>query len=164
MGGPLHSRLLLLGSWPISSRPEGAKQGPAFRVSFVKAEPDAELAGPSNSLPQPCRTLMKPPENLEPREWGPGWTQPWKRTCLGRLNLGHPKLEMLPHHSWPLPISGMTCPQTIQTLWRKARRWWRRLREARLRFPKDVCLPTPVFLLGEFHGQRSLAGPSPWGH
>ena len=23
-------------------------------------------------------------------------------------------------------------------------------------------LPTPVFLLGEFHGQRSLAGDSPW--
>ena len=25
-------------------------------------------------------------------------------------------------------------------------------------------LPTPVFLLGEFHGQRSLAGYSPRGH
>ena len=25
-------------------------------------------------------------------------------------------------------------------------------------------LPTPVFLPGEFHGQRSLAGCSPWGH
>ena len=24
--------------------------------------------------------------------------------------------------------------------------------------------PTPLFLLGEFHGQRSLAGYSPWGH
>ena len=24
-------------------------------------------------------------------------------------------------------------------------------------------LPTPVFLLGESHGQRSLAGYSPWG-
>ena len=24
-------------------------------------------------------------------------------------------------------------------------------------------LPTPVFLLGEFHGQRSLLGCSPWG-
>ena len=23
---------------------------------------------------------------------------------------------------------------------------------------------TPVFLPGEFHGQRSLAGHSPWGH
>ena len=30
-----------------------------------------------------------------------------------------------------------------------------------------VCVewqPTPVFLPGEFHGQRSLAGYSPWGH
>ena len=25
-------------------------------------------------------------------------------------------------------------------------------------------LPTPVFLPGEFHGQRSLTGYSPWGH
>jgi len=25
-------------------------------------------------------------------------------------------------------------------------------------------LPTPVFLLGEFHGQGSLRGYSPWGH
>jgi len=25
-------------------------------------------------------------------------------------------------------------------------------------------LPTPVFFPGEFHGQRSLAGYSPWGH
>ena len=25
-------------------------------------------------------------------------------------------------------------------------------------------LPTAVFLRGEFHGQRNLAGYSPWGH
>jgi len=25
-------------------------------------------------------------------------------------------------------------------------------------------LPTPVFLPGKFHGQRSLVGHSPWGH
>ena len=24
--------------------------------------------------------------------------------------------------------------------------------------------PTPIFLLGEFHGQRSLTGYSPWDH
>ena len=24
--------------------------------------------------------------------------------------------------------------------------------------------PTPVFLPGEFHGQRSLVGHNPWGH
>ena len=31
--------------------------------------------------------------------------------------------------------------------------YWRRARQ-----------PTPVFLPGEFHGQRNLAGYSPWGH
>jgi len=31
------------------------------------------------------------------------------------------------------------------------------------RFPqRRVWQPTPVFLPGEFHGQRSLAGCSPW--
>ena len=25
-------------------------------------------------------------------------------------------------------------------------------------------LPTPVFLLGEFHGKRSMVGYSPWGY
>ena len=27
-----------------------------------------------------------------------------------------------------------------------------------------TCLPTPVFLPGEFHGQRNLVGYNPWGH
>ena len=26
------------------------------------------------------------------------------------------------------------------------------------------CLPTPIFLPGESHGQRTLVGYSPWGH
>ena len=29
---------------------------------------------------------------------------------------------------------------------------------------EEAKQPTPVFLSGEFHGQRSLAGYSPWGH
>ena len=29
---------------------------------------------------------------------------------------------------------------------------------------KGEWLPTPVFLPGEFHGQRSLVGYSPWGY
>ena len=29
---------------------------------------------------------------------------------------------------------------------------------------EEECQPTPVFLPGEFRGQRSLAGYSPWGH
>ena len=30
------------------------------------------------------------------------------------------------------------------------------------RFPGDRKLPTPVFLPGKSHGQRSLVGYSPW--
>ena len=33
------------------------------------------------------------------------------------------------------------------------------------RFPwREKWQPTPVFLPGEFHGQRSLVGYSPWGY
>ena len=30
--------------------------------------------------------------------------------------------------------------------------------------PLEKEMETPVFLPGEFHGQKSLAGYSPWGH
>ena len=33
-----------------------------------------------------------------------------------------------------------------------------------VRSPGEENEPTPVFLPGEFHGQRSLSGYSPWGH
>ena len=50
--------------------------------------------------------------------------------------------------------------------------WWICLQCTRLGFDPWVVKipwrrewsPTPVFLPGEFHGQRSLAGNSPWGH
>ena len=32
------------------------------------------------------------------------------------------------------------------------------------RSPGEEWLPTPVYLPGEFHGQRSLVGYSSWGH
>ena len=44
----------------------------------------------------------------------------------------------------------------IQKTWVPSLGWgdpWRRARQ-----------PTPVFLPGESHGQRSLVGYSPWGH
>ena len=39
--------------------------------------------------------------------------------------------------------------------------WIRKIRKIPWR---RKCQPTPVFLPGEFHGQRILAGYSPWGH
>ena len=55
------------------------------------------------------------------------------------------------HHSKLLTIIYLQCrklgfnPWLRKILWR--REW----------------LPTPIFLPGEFHGQRSLVGYSPWG-
>ena len=46
-------------------------------------------------------------------------------------------------------------PSAVWKTWVRSLGWkipWRR-----------VWQPTPVFLPGEFHGQRSLAGYSPWG-
>ena len=43
-----------------------------------------------------------------------------------------------------------TCSEVQSLIWKLP---WRR-----------EWLPTPVFLPGEFHGHRSLAGCSPWGH
>ena len=37
-------------------------------------------------------------------------------------------------------------------------------REDPLGYPSKEQLPTPVFLLGESYGQRSLVGYSPWDH
>ena len=47
-------------------------------------------------------------------------------------------------------------PPAMQEIWVQSLAWedpWRR-----------AWQPTPAFLPGEFHGQRSLAGYSPWGH
>ena len=40
---------------------------------------------------------------------------------------------------------------------------WFDLWEGKIPWRKK-SLPTPLFLPGEFHGQMSLAGYSPWGH
>ena len=47
------------------------------------------------------------------------------------------------------------------------KRWLSKNYKELLKLNKKVKKPnltTPVFLLGEFHGQRSVAGYSPWGH
>ena len=65
------------------------------------------------------------------------------------LNPGHPKLPAFSHDTMPPPSgrSGF-------------------LKSAKLagKTPLEEGMePTPVFLPGESHGQRSLAGYSPWG-
>ena len=40
----------------------------------------------------------------------------------------------------------------------------KRLFRSFIHFWRKELQPTPVFLLGEFHGQRSLVSDSPWGH
>ena len=51
-------------------------------------------------------------------------------------------------------------PGSIHLQYRRPRfNYWVRKIPWRREWP-----PTPVFLLGEFHGQRSLAGYSPWCH
>ena len=44
----------------------------------------------------------------------------------------------------------------MQVTWIQSLRWEDPLEKG--------ILPTPIFLPGEYYGQRSLAGYSPWGH
>ena len=52
-------------------------------------------------------------------------------------------------------------PQTVKNLPEMQKTWVQCLGQED---PLQNGMATPVFLPGEFHGQRSLAGYSPWGH
>ena len=52
-------------------------------------------------------------------------------------------------------------PQTVKNLPEMQETWLQCLGQED---PLQKGMATPVFLPGEFHGQRSLAGYSPWGH
>lgn len=93
-----------MGSWTIKNRPEGDKQGPAYRVSFISVELDGKLAGPPTSLlrPGPCTTLMNFP--ITARETATQGARASPALPAGEglhslLSPGQPKwLQLLPHH------------------------------------------------------------------
>ena len=60
------------------------------------------------------------------------------------------------HHFGASPVS-----QTVKNL-SEMRETWVDAQVEKVPWRRE-WLPTPVFLPGEFHGQRSLAGYSPWG-
>ena len=64
---------------------------------------------------------------------------------------------------WIWGFPGGTSSKESTCQWRRRKRhrfnpWVSRIPWSR------IWQPTPVFSLGKFHGQRSLAGYSPWGH
>ena len=61
------------------------------------------------------------------------------------------------HASWASPVT-----QMVKNLPAMQKTWVQS--QGREDPPEKGIQPTPVFLPGEFHGQRSLAGYSPWGH
>ena len=65
------------------------------------------------------------------------WKIPWMEEADGLQSMGSLRVG----NDWTTSLSLFTCMH-----WR--RKWQ----------------PTPVFLPGESHGQRSLVGCSPWGH
>ena len=56
---------------------------------------------------------------------------------------------------WPALVAQLV--KNVPTMWET---WVRALGQED---PLEEIMATPVFLPGEFHGQRSLAGYSPWG-
>ena len=90
---------------------------------------------------------------------GSSW--PRDRTCIGRWMLYHwairkPSISVL---EW-LKSKILTTPhlarmwnnKNLHSLLGEMQKWF-----------KQKWQPTPIFLPGRFHGQRSLAGYSPWG-
>ena len=60
-------------------------------------------------------------------------------------------------YSWASLVAQLVKnPPAMQETWVQSLGWEDPLEEA--------MQPTPVFLPGESHGQRSLVGHSPWGH
>ena len=102
-----------------------------------------------------------------PCYWAWRWLPPWaQRGWLGRP-LGHRRLLLPQHPCWSLgneradwhgfPGGSDGKESHLQCRWSGFSPWvgtipWRR-----------QCQPTPVFMPGESHGQRSLASYSPWG-
>ena len=92
-------------------------------------------------------------ESSRPRDWT-------CVSCTGRQILYHcATWEDRASRKNPQPASYSLVSQTVKTLPAMSEAWvqsldWEDLLE-------EGMQPTPVFLLGEFHGQRSLAGHSP---
>ena len=85
--------------------------------------------------------------------------------CLPWIHL---ILWCCPQHCWW--IFGYNRVQTQMYWWLRWQRIWLQCRRPRFdpwigKIPwRMEWLPTPVFLPGEFHEQRSLTGYSPWGY
>ena len=75
----------------------------------------------------------------------------WQANSLPLRHLGSPKLEEYCFYPWWLRQLRICLPCGYDALVGKIpwKREWQ---------------PTPVFLFGKSHGQRNLAGYSPWGH
>ena len=90
------------------------------------------------------------------RNGPPSRTSPW---CGGKstwLQLRHSEFVSLPIKMGFLVAQTVKNLPALQEIWVRSLGWeipWRR-----------EWQPTPVFLLGESHEQRSLVGSSPWGH
>ena len=69
---------------------------------------------------------------------------------------------LLPPESWPSPLPQSHSPFSFMNeVYR--RRWRHRFNSWLGKIPwRRKWQPTPVFLPGKFHGQRSLVGNSPW--
>ena len=90
------------------------------------------------------------PRVFKLREWNIG--NYLQRCCKHWKSKGGSETwTKLPHHRSSLVAQTVKNPPAVQGTW------------IRSLGQEDPWQPTPVFFLGEFHGQRSLVGCSPWG-
>ena len=90
------------------------------------------------------------PRVFKLREWNIG--NYLQRCCKHWKSKGGSETwTKLPHYRSSLVAQTVKNPPAVQGTW------------IRSLGQEDPWQPTPVFFLGEFHGQRSLVGCSPWG-
>ena len=79
----------------------------------------------------------------------------WQSTVHGVEGVGHDWATYTHTHTHKVPLDfpwWLSCKECRFNPWDGKIPWWRKWQ------------PTPVFLPGKSHGQRSLAGYHPWGH
>ena len=130
-----------------SESPLGPREAPSHSRQWTCSPPS--LRPPSHQPPQELMDVsqeeVKSCSDLSADKW-PELTLSWKLADAAKPTRESPPGDLPNPGFKPISLTSSASAGGYFTTWR---RQWQ---------------PTPVFLLGEFHGQRSLAGYSPWAH
>ena len=117
----------------------------AWRIPWTE-EPGLQAVGPQRVRHDRATNTLS--ASTQGKASGPTFAQPY----LHKTVTYHPRDSI-----WASLVSQTA--KNLPAMWETRFDAWVR------KIPwRRKCLPTPVFLPGESHGQKNLAGYSPWGH